>query len=292
MSDNKFESPEDVQSFLDSNALADGFRKWLASSGLLAALGQHFEPLVPMLQQFVQTVAPVLQKLSSEFKKWDVSSEVLRKAGWIPHYTTPFDLIAEIGEDPDAVRNQLLHYYGSNWKEVRPTIEARLADYQIDEEAKATMREALDAHEAGLYRCVCRVLFPEIERVFRTKLFDGQIGHISYERLIRKLVDDEEKSLGDFMSEGLYELDIFGHLTKHLRDEDESESSKWVYGVFQRVGNEEDRERLKQYPVPNRHAAIHGFVTYDSPQNSLSAIFIADYMFRILGEPKKTDYAQ
>ena len=87
------------------------------------------------------------------------------------------------------------------------------------------------------------------------------------------------------MPEGLYELDIFGHLTKHLRDEDESEGSKFVYGVFQRVGNEEDRERLKQNPVPNRHAAIHGFVTYDSSQNSLNAIFIADYVFRIIGEP-------
>lgn len=285
MSDKKFESPEEVQAFLDSNAFADGFRQWLGSSGLLAALGQHLESLVPRLQQFTKTIAPVLQKLSSEFKKWDVSSEVLRKAGWIPHYTTPFDLIAKIGEDLDAVRNQLLHYYGSNWKEIRQTIEARLADYQIDEEAKATMREALDAHEAGLYRCVCRVLFPEIERVFRTKLPDGQTGHIRYEKLVRNLVDDEEKSLGDFMSEGLYELDIFGHLTKHLRDEDESESSKFVYGVFQRVGNEEDRERLKQNPVPNRHAAIHGFVTYDSPQNSLNAIFIADYIFRIIGEP-------
>ena len=87
------------------------------------------------------------------------------------------------------------------------------------------------------------------------------------------------------MSEGLYELDIFGHLTKHLRDDDESEGSKFVHGVFQRVGNEEDRERLKQNPVPNRHAALHGFVTYDSPQNSLNAIFIADYIFRIIGEP-------
>ena len=38
-----------------------------------------------------------------------------------------------------------------------------ISSYNITSEAKATFREALDAHEAGLYRCVCRVLFPEIQ---------------------------------------------------------------------------------------------------------------------------------
>ena len=57
---------------------------------------------------------------------------------------------------------------------------------------------------------------------------------------------------------------------------------KVTYGLFQKVPSEEDRDRLKQDPVPNRHAAIHGLVVYSSPQNSLNAIFIADYIFRIV----------
>ena len=283
MSDKKFESPEAVQSFLESDEFADGFGKWLASSGLLAAISRYIKPLVPKLQQLTKTIAPVLRKLISEFNQWDVSSDLLRKAGWIPHYTTPFDLIAECEEEPEAVRDQLTHYYEENWKYVRSQIESRLPSYQIDEEAKATLREALDAHEAGLYRCVSRVLFPEIERVFRAKLFDDQIGHIPYDTLVEKLVG-EDRSLGDFMRGGLYELDIFGVLTKHIKHGDESESGEFIYGLFQKVGSEEDRERLTQDPIPNRHAALHGLVVYSSRQNSLNVIFVADYIFRIFGQ--------
>ena len=283
MDNKELENPEEVQTTLDFDALADGFRKRLDISGPLKAINQHLEPLVSGLQQFMTAIAPVLGAIVSEFKNWNISSEVLRKAGWIPHYTTPFDLIAGWGEEPKAVGNQLLHYYDSNWKDVRSQMEARLAHYQIDEEAKATLREALDAHEARLYRCVSRVLFPEIERVFRTKLFDGQVGPIPYKELVSKLVG-EDRSLGDFMSGGFYELDIFGHLTKHIENGDKSEGSKFIYGLFQKVGSEEDQERLMQDPIPNRHAALHGLVVYSSQQNSLNAIFIADYIFRIFGQ--------
>ena len=73
-----------------------------------------------------------------EFVKWNVSSEMLSKAGWLPHYTTPFDCIAECGDDIEAIRSRLLQYYESNWQDVRLQIESRLSDYKIDAEAKAT----------------------------------------------------------------------------------------------------------------------------------------------------------
>lgn len=79
-------------------------------------------------------------------------------------------------------------------------------------------------------------------------------------------------------------MDIFGLLTKHIEHEDESESNKFIYGLFQKVRSEEDRERLVQDPIPNRHATLHGLVVYSSQQNSLNSIFIADYIFRIFGQ--------
>jgi hypothetical protein len=34
--------------------------------------------------------------------------------------------------------------------------------------------------------------------------------------------------------------------------------------------------------VRNRHAALHGIVTYNSFKNSLNAIFLADYVFQVI----------
>ncbi len=41
-------------------------------------------------------------------------------------------------------------------------------------------------------------------------------------------------------------------------------------------------ERFAQDPVPNRHAAVHGLVSYSSMQNSLNTIFMADYIFQVI----------
>ena len=47
MDDKKFESPEEVRTFLDSDAFAKGFNKWLVSQkDLIAEVSQHFQPLV------------------------------------------------------------------------------------------------------------------------------------------------------------------------------------------------------------------------------------------------------
>ena len=285
MDDKKFESPEEVRTFLDSDAFANGFNKWLVSQkDLIAEVSQHFQPLALGLQHLMKTVAPIVSVVWPEFVKWNFSSEILGRAGWLPHYTTPFDYLAECGEDIEVVRNRLLDYYKNNWQNVRSEIEARLSDYKIDAEAKETFREALDAHESGLYRCVCRVLFPEIERVLRAEIFNNKVGPITSDALIKKLLDD--KFIEDFMPGGFYELYIFGHLTKARRKKDASESDKLTYGLFQKVLSKEDRDRLKQDPVPNRHAAIHGLVVYSSPQNSLNMIFMADYIFRIVASAK------
>ena len=282
MDEKKFKSPGEVREFLDSDAFADGFKKWLVTPSILTAVGQHLEPLLLGWKRLMKTAAPVVSEVVSELEKWNFSSEVLGKAGWLPHYTTPFRYIAECGEDNEAVRSQLLDYYKNNWQNVRSEIESRLSDYKIDAEAKATFREALDAHEAGLYRCVCRVLFPEIERIFRIELFNNIIGSIAYKKFLEKLVD-KNKSIDEYIIDGLYDLSIFGHLTKTLRKEAISESDKLTVGLFTSVTSEEHRERLKQSAIPNRHAAIHGLVAYSSRQNSLNMIFLADYIFRIVG---------
>ena len=50
---------------------------------------------------------------------------------------------------------------------------------------------------------------------------------------------------------------------------------------------------LRQNPIPTRHAVAHGLVPYSSRQNSLNALFIADYVFAVVsrvsrGTPGRT----
>ena len=61
-----------------------------------------------------------------------------------------------------------------------------------------------------------------------------------------------------------------------------SESDDLIFGLFTEVKCEEHLEGLKNNPVPNRHAAIHGLLVYSSQQNSLNVIFLADYLFDVI----------
>lgn len=252
----------------------------------LRAFEKAIEPLAERLQDFIGTVAPIAVEVAQALSHLD-DCEALSKAGWVPHYTTPFSFIHECGEDTKAIRAGLDYHYTHEWRDVRSEIENRLSDYEIDTEAKATFREALDAHEAGLYRCVCRVLFPEMDRLLLYEVLRVKIDRLDYKKMIRKLVEGNsdltrDKSLVDFMPNGLHELILFEHLTKALSEVDGIGSNKFIYGLYRSVHKEEDLEQVKLDPVPNRHAAMHGLAVYSSPQNSLNMIFVADYIFQVL----------
>ena len=260
----------------------------------LRAIGKGLEPLAERLRACEEAFKPVIKAIEpialgvrEEFSKYAYSDEILAKAGWLPHYTTPFNHISKFGGDVEAIKMALLEYYTKNWKNVRYEIETRLSNYKIDPEAKATFRESLDAHEAGLYRCVSRVLFPELERLFRVEVLDKNIGKITSSAMIKGLVNRESAlahnaSLGDFMPNGFFELIIFDRMTRILETRSQFGSTIPSYGLYDSVFTPESLEQVKQDPVPNRHAALHGLVAYSSPLNSLNMIFVADYLFQVV----------
>ena len=234
------------------------------------------------VQQFVDIVTPYLEPVACglvAISEWHQITKVLNVAGWLPHYTTPLSLVEDCSGDVCAVRSKLNEYYEHNWSSVRRTIESHLAEYNVDEEAKATFREALDAHGYGLHRSVCRVLFPEVDRLLRTELFGRRTGNETYKKIVETLVND--KALDDFLPGGWFDFDYFGHLTAAIRERSDDALDERIFGLFSRV-EEDDLQRVGQDPVPNRHAAMHGLVSYSSPQNSLNTIFVADYMFRLI----------
>ena len=267
----------------------------------LAALAREFEPflrgfqetalrlqpLTETLSGLATVVAPFAQAAAHGMKRWD-TAESLLKRGWVPNRTTPFDLVAECGDDDTRLRTSLLAYYTDNWPQVRARLEARMSSLDVDDEAKAAFREALDAHEGGLYRCVSRLLFPEFERVFRAALFHGQAGHIPYHEFVTKLSGEAANlELADFLTAGIQDMVLFGYLTEGVRSSDasgdHSTGAAPNYEPGLAVGvNATNVERAKQSPIPTRHAVAHGLVAYSSQQSSLNAIFIADYVFSVV----------
>ena len=250
------------------------------------------EPLKRVAQQIESEWArlhTVLAPFAQEIER-GLAAENLLKQGWVPNFATPYDLVDECGDDGVTLEKSLLDYYTVNWGAVRTQLESRLASYAIDDEAKATFREALDAHEAGFYRAVSRLLFPEFERLFRAALFDGRAGQIPYSNFMEKLFSDEEADhlgLGDFLIAGFQDIVLFKYMTESVRkpristDDPSGAAPEYVPGLAVRV-DKTNIALARQSPIPTRHAVVHGLVTYSSKQSSLNTIFIADYVFSIL----------
>ncbi|MDE0103554.1 MAG: hypothetical protein OXN89_14355 [Bryobacterales bacterium] len=203
------------------------------------------------------------------------SAQVLDDAGWLPHYSTPFDRVDECDGDVEALRELLWQHYQERWPEVRKGIESRLMRYEVDDEAKATFFEALAAHQAGLYRSVCRVLMLEIERVSRKELHGDAIGNFTRQKLLCDLA--AQLPISSVEPGGFYGLVLFKRLSEHL---------------YQGVRDDEARQRFARDPIPNRHAAVHGLVVYSSKQNSLNVMFMADFVFQVIASLKRLKIEQ
>ena len=216
-------------------------------------------PANERLGELAEALAPYLAKWSEfapRLAAWNRGVDALNEVGWLPYHTAPFRHVDECGDDLDLLDRRFSEYYRTRWSEIRDDMESRLEDYHIDDEARETFREALSAHEAGLYRCVCRVLFPEIERTigagFRSK------------RLLEKLTGTGD--LADYAFRELFGYVLFGRLVKHVYESG-------------------SRESLERDPVPNRHAAMHGLVSYSTHKHSMNMLILTDYIFQIL--PRK-----
>ena len=139
---------------------------------------------------------------------------MLDEAGWLPHHSMPFEIMEECAGDLDAVYELLCRHYEKRWSDVCQDIEARLAEYDIDDEAKATFVEAINAHKAGFYGIVYRVLMLEIERVSRVELYECKLKGISRLPLLRELVG--QLPITAVEPGGFLALNLFRRLSEQL----------------------------------------------------------------------------
>lgn len=238
---------------------------------------QLTSPFSPMLKAIEQISLPMqifMNPLEKVFKKLSLNNkrcDFLEKSGWLPHYTTPFEWVDfELENFSELMTN----FYIENWSDISMQIKKRVLSLpNIDDEAKDTLIAALNIHEQGHYKFVVRALFPEIERLSRQKFRDesNKFLPIASQKELRE-------NLGGVPISGeLFVLALYDKINQHLYSE---------------VKSEENLKKLKLDSVPNRHAALHGLVSYNSMQNSLNAIFITDYLLQVLNDNQWIDMAK
>lgn len=240
----------------------------------LALFARGIQDGIGGLQALAKKMQPFLAELSKSFailiEGLSATVEALNKldsVGWLPHATTPSSVLA--AADVSALSQAIEQHYSKNWALVKGTFIERLETYTVDEEAKATFCEALAVHGQGHYRAVVRLLFPEIERVTRIELqrFMTQRSDTSQHTLRRIAGELPLGDHGDPLAFRLY-LKLCDHLYGHVQDD-------------------RAREAVSRDPVPNRHASVHGIVTYSTAQNSINTLIMTDYVFQLVTAVKK-----
>ena len=188
--------------------------------------------------------------------------------GWVVHDTLPHDILDM--EDEENLDEAILNYYTTEWDTVKREITTRTNAHLIDEDSKAIMMQALEAHEKELYRLVPRSLIIEIERAVRVNLNKKMAGQgVNIKNKILEGVEDLPASALQDISAGMIQYEtVDSHLYENIKDD-------------------ETRLQFTESPIPNRHAVAHGLVPYSSKKSSLNSIFLADFAFLIITEMKR-----
>lgn len=236
-------------------------RVWIPQLEALRELNARWTQMFSNIQMQFRSLAPLLEEIT----KNEARCKRLEEAGWLPHPASPWHLLDDESLSDDALSSAVEAYYRVNWPTVRECFDEAIAAYTIDDEAKATFREALSAHEAGLYRCVARTLFPEIERVSRVEIHGGAMDKIASQPKLQKAISNLCPS--DIARDGISGMRLYSKLIDHL---------------YVSMQTPERVATIATEPVPNRHAAVHGYVAYNTQRHSVNALIIAEFLFHAI----------
>lgn len=261
--------------------LTEGFLplKFNTDFGIGATLKRISDSVPVIHREFAETMIGFQTTFRNVFG--DIAKiKRLEPTGWLPHSSSPLHLLDDEIE-AEELRAQVETHYRANWSEIKAGFIERIAAYDLDDEAKETFLEALDAHEASHYRSVVRLLFPEIERIackefYQGKLYEKPKEGESQGKQITSLTGFRETVLdlpaGDVIGFE-YGMQLYEKLNDHL---------------YSAVGSSKSRiRRCEQDPVPNRNASLHGIVSYKSFQNSMNMLIMAEYTYHLFSVMKE-----
>lgn len=227
-----------------------------------ATLPERGAELSSSFSEMARAFVTVLAGVGSIVVQWAWSELVLR-AGWLPHRSIPPELIVEATDVEDADR-RLAQFFRGNWSRIGEDFRQSVAASSVDRDAKDAFNECLAAHEAGLFRVAPALLFPHIERVVRSVLMPGALGAFSANELCQAV---GELGPSQFVTPGVNGVRLYSKLANHL---------------YAQVRTPDEVLAARADPVPNRHAVLHGRVSYASEKSSLNMLIMADFIFDAL----------
>lgn len=239
----------------------------------IEAWQRAMQPLVELGERFRRTMEEATAPLAGHFdriRREDRMCERLEALGWLPHDTSPFALVEEDRADQPALDAAIEAYFSEEWSGIATKLIAGIEGCDIDDEAKASFAEAVAAHGAGFHRCAPHLLFPEIERVSRKEIHGGALDKMASQQQLVQAIS--RLTPGEMSSSGVSGLRFYRKLTEHL---------------YQHMKDEAAIAVAAGDPVPNRHAAVHGIVVYNTAKSSLNSIFVADYLLRAISTIKQ-----
>lgn len=203
-----------------------------------------------------------MQRISDFFNRFTWVEE----AGWIMHETMPTE-VHDGADIPTTELDALIeNHYRQNWGHIAEDLATGLNDLDLDDEAKKTFAEALTAHEQVLFRVPPRLLYPEIERITRIEIYNGRMDKMASLDLLREQL--KEYSIHDLSGD-----DFLGGLRFYLKLEEH---------MYSPAKNPDLLAKIQSDPVPNRHAAVHGYVSYNTHKSSINSILVAHFMYRLI----------
>ena len=237
-------------------------------------IDEQLEPLRALSRQIAEkqdairsALEPLAVGLNSFGTIWRMHDRA-HETGWIlcPD-ASDFDgyqnILEKSGEDHETLDWCISEFYSANWPRIGSSLMSEFSTYSLDELSKSAFCDALTFHEEGKYDLVPRILFPEIERVMRIKLFKNSQDRISCTAMIDKFGNEYSWR----------EVTGRNPIAHHILF---GEFMHWVFA------GQKERGTVKTHCVPNRHEVIHGLdiaLTFkDSVNMLLFAFFIMGVM--------------
>ncbi len=256
----------------------------------IKSFGVGISRITNSLDDSMKPISLIFAEIGKRFEN-SKKSKYLIEAGWVPYAGMDFQNIPFDATTDDLSRCMNTHIE-TEWEFIRDALLDTVNKSDVDQEAQETFLEAIEAFEAGLYRSVVRVLFPEIERVACETVYGGSRKDWSFEenahtRSQNTSLRAVREALWKRLPVGLALHADLGFTLVELMDEH----------LYVHVGStEEEMKNFRSNPIPNRHASLHGFVTYSSRQNAYNALAMSAFMFetimrmhRYLQENQKDD---
>lgn len=153
--------------------LADGLMRF---GEALAELHVRVQPAIESFVDKVLRASQVIAPYLEAFVRWSHAVDAIQLTGWLPHRSIKIDDVEPYLDNSVLLDQYISNHYERNWADIRQDIVTHLNSYEIDDDTRAAFGEAFYCYENGRYRCVCAILFPEIERTFRLKFTDGSTG--------------------------------------------------------------------------------------------------------------------